>query len=63
MINYTIKLLLIVKYNFGYTVPNIPPFAGEVCSEMKYKLKELSIRNSLMQNLNVLYLLYEELLD
>ena len=69
--NYMIKPLLIVRYKFGYMVPNIPPFVGKfVCSETKYKLKELSIRNGLIvklkyltANLNVLYLLYEELLD
>ena len=34
---FVIKLLLIVRYKFGYTVPNIPPFVGEfVCSKMKY---------------------------
>ena len=31
MINYMIKLLLIVRYKFRYMVPNIPPFVGEVC--------------------------------
>ena len=48
-----IKLLLIVRYNFGYMVPNIPPFVGEfVCSKMKYKLKgTYSIRNSLIGKL------------
>ena len=53
MTNYTIKLLLIVRYKFGYMVPNIPPFVGEfVCSKIKYKLKgTFSIRNSLIAKL------------